>query len=301
MLSIVVCALIVLTILFSMGTISLAKDVDEPFDAADTLPDMTAPSTSYAADADAAADHLRASMLALASEQKKTAQKAKEKKNAQEKEDEEESDGFEIDPDAPMVALTFDDGPAPYTDRILEILEENNSHATFCVLGNRVASYAKTIKKTQKQGSQIIGHSWDHKLLTKLSATNITLELTKTNTAIKKVTGKAPAFYRPPYGGISDSVEKISKDQGLSMILWSVDTLDWKYRSVYSIYNRTMSRVQDGSIILCHDIHPTTAQAMEKVIPALIKQGYQLVTVEELLKAKGIKIKPGKRYSKGIK
>jgi peptidoglycan/xylan/chitin deacetylase (PgdA/CDA1 family) len=206
---------------------------------------------------------------------------------------------YKVNPKKPMVALTFDDGPSADTKRILKVLKANKGRATFCVLGNRVKQYSGTIKQMLKQGSLVVGHSWDHKQLTKLSKAQIKKELSKTSAAIEKVTGEKPVMYRPPYGAIDKNVKRVSKQLGESILMWSVDTLDWKYRNANTIYNKVMSNVRDGSIILCHDIHTTTADAMERVIPALKEKGYQLVTVEELMEAKGIEMKPGERYSQG--
>jgi peptidoglycan/xylan/chitin deacetylase (PgdA/CDA1 family) len=298
----VICVLIALTVLFSIGKISITKNSNgteasvpatEEQQQQQSTSEAEVTYSVSAAESVTDGDKLRTSMYELMSEGREAAAKAKAIANIKKNED------FEIDPDKPMIALTFDDGPAIDTVRILEILKDNNCHATFCVVGNRIKNNAKTLRKAVKQGNQVVGHSWDHKQLTKLSKTKITLELTKTNNAIKKATGVTPDMYRPPYGAINDKVRKISKAQGLSMLLWSVDSLDWKYRTTRSINSRIMSAVRDGSIILCHDIHPTTAVAMEKVIPALVKEGYQLVTVKELMKAKGIKTKPGKRYAQG--
>jgi peptidoglycan/xylan/chitin deacetylase (PgdA/CDA1 family) len=202
----------------------------------------------------------------------------------------------DIDPDKPMIALTFDDGPSKATSRILNLLKENGGKATFCVLGNRVREYKKPIKRATAMGCQIIGHSWDHKDLTKLSKSEIRTELTDTANAIEKACGIRPVMYRPPYGAVNDTVKSVSKDLGLSMINWNIDTLDWKTKNANAIYKAVMKDVSDGDIILCHDIYSTTADAMERVIPGLVKKGYQLVTVEELLSFSKKTVKPGNVY-----
>jgi peptidoglycan/xylan/chitin deacetylase (PgdA/CDA1 family) len=206
----------------------------------------------------------------------------------------------EIDPAKPMVALTFDDGPSRYTARILKVLRTNNAHATFCVVGNRVQSYLEIATHTAAGGNEIIGHSWDHKNLKKLDVAGINLQLTRTNTAIGLITDKKPRFFRPPYGAVNDTVLQVAKELGLSLAMWNLDSMDWSSRDANVIYKKIMRLVRDGSIILCHDIYDTTAAAMEKVIPELVAQGYQLVTLSDLLTAKGGDIVPGTCYNAPI-
>jgi len=198
-----------------------------------------------------------------------------------------------------MLALTFDDGPSASTPHILDLLEQYGGRATFCVLGEYVANNKSVIKRAAALGSEVVGHSWDHKDLSKCSVETIQSQLTKTNDAIEAVLGVRPALYRPPYGAVNERVVTVSKDLGMSLLLWSVDTLDWKDRDATIVYNRIMNSASNGSIILCHDLHATTAAAMDKVIPALIEKGYQLVTVSELLASKGIAVTPGMKIFQG--
>jgi peptidoglycan/xylan/chitin deacetylase (PgdA/CDA1 family) len=202
-----------------------------------------------------------------------------------------------IDPNLPMVALTFDDGPSAATARILTLLEENGGRATFCVVGNRVEKYADTIRQATAQGCQVIGHSWDHKDLTKLPADSVWAELGNTADIIEAANGIRPTMFRPPYGASNDAVRTISKELGFALITWNVDTLDWKTKNADKVYAAVMKDVSDGSIILCHDLYDTTADAMERVIPELIAQGYQLVTVEELLSFSQNAVEPGNVYT----
>jgi peptidoglycan/xylan/chitin deacetylase (PgdA/CDA1 family) len=202
-----------------------------------------------------------------------------------------------IDPNRPMVALTFDDGPSAATSRILTLLKENGGRATFCVVGNRVENYADTVSQASAQGCQVIGHSWDHKDLTKLSAESVRVELEGTADIIEAANGIRPTMYRPPYGAVNDSVKAVSQELGFSLINWNVDTLDWKTKNADKIYAAVMKDVSDGSILLCHDLYDTTADAMERVIPELVAQGYQLVTVEELLSFSQESVVPGNVYT----
>lgn len=199
----------------------------------------------------------------------------------------------DLDPDKPMVALTFDDGPyAPVTDRLLEILQEYDARATFFTVGNRISSYEASIKKAYQQGNQIASHTYSHAYLTSLSKSQIKEELSLSNKAIKKVIGCGFDALRPPGGKVSDSV---SAAVNVPMIYWSIDTEDWKSRNAQKILERCEA-IQDGDIVLMHDLYSTTADAVSKLVPRLVKQGYQLVTINELFYYKGINAKGGVVY-----
>lgn len=201
---------------------------------------------------------------------------------------------YHIDPKKPMIALTFDDGPGPYTDRILDSLWENEARATFFEVGNRVMSYPKTVARIGQTGCEIGSHSYSHANLGTSSVATINSQISRTDRNIKKLTGKAPELLRPPYGSIGTNLKN---NAGKPLILWSVDTLDWKYRDSNRVYNHVMSHLSDGAIVLMHDIHPTTATAAERIIPELKKKGYQLVTVSELAQYRNVDLKAGARYS----
>jgi len=191
------------------------------------------------------------------------------------------------------IALTFDDGPGPYTERLLEILAENNTVATFFIMGYKVSSYERLIKNAVAQGCQVAGHTWNHPQLTAISDEEIREELHSTNSAIFDVTGIYPPIYRPPYGSYNDKVKEISAELGLSLINWNIDTNDWRYRNADRVYEHIMTHITDGCIVLCHDVHGTTVEAMERVIPELVENGYILVTVSELMGT----IEPGNAYN----
>jgi peptidoglycan/xylan/chitin deacetylase (PgdA/CDA1 family) len=202
----------------------------------------------------------------------------------------------EIDGSRPMVALTFDDGPSRFTSRILGLLDQYGGKATFCMVGNLVESQADTVRQVVEQGSEIIGHSWDHKQLTELSADEVKQELENTKRVIYEVAGVRPSLYRPPYGAVNAQIKEVSRELGLAMINWSVDTEDWRSRDAGAVYQAVMADVKDGSIILCHDLYGSTAEAMERVIPELIARGYQLVTVSELLSFSENPVEAGSVY-----
>ncbi|ABX40499.1 polysaccharide deacetylase family protein [Lachnoclostridium phytofermentans] len=199
-----------------------------------------------------------------------------------------------IDPDKPMVALTFDDGPyPPVTKRILETLEKNDARATFFVMGNRVDTYGDTLKLVHDAGNQIGNHSYSHKDLTKLDQKGIEHEVDYSNELINEKANVGDAYLRPPYGAKS---EKVSQYVKVPMIAWCVDTLDWQSRDKNKVFEEVKRSVSDGAIVLMHDLYPSTADAIELIVPWLVKQGYQVVTVEEMFKAKGIELEPGKIY-----
>lgn len=197
------------------------------------------------------------------------------------------------DPERPMMALTFDDGPGPRTMELLEVLEQNNAHATFFMQGKNAINYGDAIKKMEAIGCELGNHSYDHPLLTKIGADAIKEQMNQTNSAISSAVGHGATVMRPPYGGINDTVKA---NVGLPMLLWSVDTLDWKTKSkdatVASVLNSG-----DGDVVLMHDIHSWSVDAAIEAIPQLIQQGYQLVTVSELAEARGLTMENGGKYS----
>ena len=189
-----------------------------------------------------------------------------------------------IDPTRPMVALTFDDGPSEETDRILKVLAEYDSRATFCVIGNKVEEYADVIKRTIAGGNEIASHTWNHAKLTKLSAANIRSQLERTNDIVAQVTGGYQVkVLRPPYGSFNKTLRNVCAEMNMVIAEWELDTLDWNTRNANKTYNKIIKGVKNGYIVLCHDLYETTADAMERVIPELVDRGYQLVTVSELL------------------
>lgn len=204
--------------------------------------------------------------------------------------------GGKLDMGRPMVAITYDDGPAKYTDSILDCLEKYNARATFFVQGNSVSKYPQAIKRAVSIGCEIGNHTKTHANLSKLSASQISSEISGTNTAVYNVAGIYPKLFRPPYGAYNNSVLLAAN---MPAIMWSVDTLDWKTKNAKKTLESVQKSVRDGSIILMHDIHAPTADAAENVIKYLLKQGYQLVTVSELLDARKGGAVAGKSYNNG--
>lgn len=201
-----------------------------------------------------------------------------------------------FDRNKPAVALTFDDGPSQYTELILDILREYDAKGTFFVLGDRILGREKIIADIFNQGSELGNHSLDHSNFTKLNQEEICENLEKASSALFNVTGKAPVLMRPPYGAIDANVINSAIILEMPIITWSIDTLDWKDRDAEKIFKMVMEEVEDGSIILFHDLYETTLESIEYIVPALIEQGYQLVTVSELLELNEDVVVPGNIY-----
>ena len=210
------------------------------------------------------------------------------------------------------VALSFDDGPdmryTSSTSRILDTLEQYGAKATFFVLAtqldyNGVADEAtgetfaernaKLVKRAYDMGMEIGSHTYNHKNLNTLSASEIENELTSACEKVEAITGAKVKIMRPPYGNANETVRDTID---MPMIIWDVDSLDWESKDPDKIYNEVMKAVRPGSIILMHDIYNTTADGVAKVVPALIDQGYTIVTVSELFEIYGKELKPHNVY-----
>jgi peptidoglycan/xylan/chitin deacetylase (PgdA/CDA1 family) len=177
------------------------------------------------------------------------------------------------------VALTFDDGPSPYTDRLLKYLAAYHAHATFFVVGQNVVMRPGVVRRTVQAGHEIGNHSWSHRDLTRLSPAGVRADLTRTDRAIQKAAGVTPTLVRPPYGAFN----RIVRRQAVRpLVLWDVDTLDWLYRNSMHVTRAAVRPARPGSIILFHDIRPTTVQAIPRVLKRLSKRGFHFVTVTQL-------------------
>lgn len=191
------------------------------------------------------------------------------------------------------IALTFDDGPSSFTDRLLDCLEANNAKATFFMVGKEILSFPDEVKRMKALGCELGNHTYDHTDLATLSASDISSQISRVDQELVNLTGQGATVVRPPYGSVNDTVKATV---GTPMILWSIDTLDWKTQDVQATVEEVMNNVQDGSIILMHDIYSTSVDAAEILIPQLIEDGYQLVTVHELAAAHGKELNPGVTY-----
>ncbi len=202
--------------------------------------------------------------------------------------------GRVVDPNKPMVALTYDDGPRPKsTNRILDCLEKYDSVATFFELGYLAKAYPDCIRREVALGCEVANHSWDHPNLATLSGSGVASQINSTSNLIYDICGVKPTLLRPPYGSYNSTVRN---NAGMPLIIWSIDTLDWKYRDASYVTSVIKNQVTDGSIILMHSIYDSTAAATEAIVPWLINRGYQLVTVSELAEARGIDLQNGASY-----
>lgn len=200
-----------------------------------------------------------------------------------------EDGSFNPEKKRPMLALTFDDGPGEYTDTLLDILEENNAHATFFMVGQNVGVFPETVRRMAEMGCEIGNHSWDHANLYNLSLEDVAKEFSDTDNALIEACGQAATVARAPYGNWS---EDIINTVGKPFFMWSMDSLDWDYKDADRDYQSVMvdnsDVLTDGTVILMHDIHEPTVQACRRIIPELVEQGFKLVTVSELAEAKGV-------------
>ncbi|MEG0451232.1 MAG: polysaccharide deacetylase family protein [Lysinibacillus sp.] len=187
----------------------------------------------------------------------------------------------DLDPTKKHVALTFDDGPHPkVTKQILTLLEKYDAKGTFFMLGSRVQYYPSLVAEIRDAGHEIGNHSWSHPVLTKLSAAEVTKEFESTEQAIFNAIGQNSTVFRPPYGAINDAVRTMLP---ITSVNWTIDTLDWKHRSATSLLPIIQKSMHNNSIILMHDIHQSTADGLESVLAYLQSEGYEFITVSEML------------------
>ena len=183
---------------------------------------------------------------------------------------------------AKKIALTFDDGPHPkVTPQILKILEKYDAKATFFVVGNEVKKNPKVLQAVADAGHEIGNHTYSHAKLTTLSARKIKLQVDSTDAAIKAAIGQNATVFRPPYGAYNKTVTNQLK---VPNVMWTIDTLDWKHHNPKKTVASVQKNAKNGSIVLLHDIHQTTADALEPILVLLQEQGYEFVTVSEILK-----------------
>lgn len=201
----------------------------------------------------------------------------------------------QIDPNKPMIAFTFDDGPSKYTEQLLGILEQNQVHASFFMVGQNVGRYPNVIQKMKELGCDIGNHTMNHRELTKLSVEDIEIQIESVNDAIKKCINEGATLVRPPYGSEDEKVRGALK---YPIILWSVDTNDWQTEDANVIAEYILNTVKDGDIVLMHDIYQPTVDSVAIVIPKLIEKGYQVVSVSEMAAARGITLENGNVYGR---
>ena len=206
--------------------------------------------------------------------------------------------GGTVDPSKPMIALTFDDGPNDSTsgDRIVETLEKHGAKGTFFMVGNNAVKFPDKIKKRAEKGMELGNHTWDH---TKYGENVSAEDIKKCTEEIDKMASPAKVTaFRSPGGVTTENILNECKNEGLPAYYWSIDTEDWQSRNADAVYNQVIGKVKDGDIVLMHEIYDSTADAVDRIVPKLIEEGYQLVTCSELVQAKsGNPPAPGTQYA----
>ena len=196
-------------------------------------------------------------------------------------EDENTGENTETEKEKKKVALTFDDGPHPvYTPEMLDVLKEKNVKATFFLLGQQVEQYPDIVKRMSEEGHLIGNHSYKHEQLSKLSSVQACTQVNRTNELIYSITGKYPEYLRPPFG---DWKDRLDCEVNMIEVLWDVDTLDWSSQNKDKVVNKVMKNVEEGDIILMHDSYQSTVEATAEIIDRLQEEGYEFVTVDELI------------------
>lgn len=190
--------------------------------------------------------------------------------------------------DKKLIAFTFDDGPSETnTNYLLDNLDKYDAKVTFFVLGSRVNSNKETIKRAYLEGNAIGSHTYNHRNLNLLSDVALMDEVKKTNEAIKEVIGTSPTLLRPPYGNLTDHGKELAN---MSIILWNIDPLDWKYKDKNRVANEIIEHAHDGAIILVHDIYKSSVEGALLAMEKLQKQGYAFVTINEMAQLRGIEL-----------
>lgn len=184
-----------------------------------------------------------------------------------------------------LIALTFDDGPhGTLTPRLLDALKSRDVKVTFFVMGVKAVMHPDILERAYNEGHEIANHAWNHPVLSKISRQEVSDQLTRTGDAIQSAIEKRPKVMRPPYGNTNRGLnEHIFRQDGLTVIIWSLDTLDWQRPKPVDIVQKTMERIKPGAIILCHDIHPGTIEAIPTLVDNLLAEGYQFRTVSQMI------------------
>lgn len=202
--------------------------------------------------------------------------------------------GYLYNPNKKAIAFTFDDGPnGAKTNKIVSLLEENKAHATFFMVGNRMASGKETILNVLNKGNEIGSHSYSHKNMKRMKLNDVLDGEKETEKIYNEITNEHLKYTRPPYGNITN---KIKNELDTIFVNWSMDTEDWLHRNKDYVVNYVLEHVKDGDIILMHDLYDSTVEAVEELLPKLYKEGYQVVSISELAKLKGIELEEHNVY-----
>ena len=196
-----------------------------------------------------------------------------------------------------LVALTFDDGPSGrFTQALLEGLRERNAKATFLLCGYRIQHYPELAQQIHNEGHEIGYHGFSHDSMKGMSRLTIAQELIDTQNLLPEDCD--PVFFRPPGGFVTDGVRQVAQARQLAILSWSVDPRDWATTDTIAIERTVMKNIQDGDIILLHDMSASSVQAALDIIDSLQKEGFRFVTASELARLRGVKLQPGQTYKK---
>lgn len=204
-----------------------------------------------------------------------------------------QNETYKLDPNKKTIAFTFDDGPSDYDLQLIDLLANSHSSATFFIVGNRINNFPNSVKKMVEYNMEIGNHTYNHKSLSGLSNKAIKDQITKTNDLFKELTGKEMWLLRPSYGAVN---KRVLLQVQMPVILWNIDTLDWKYRNAQKVYDEIMKNLQDGDIVLMHSLYKSTVEAVDMSLKELYKKGIQVVSVGELAKLKGKNLTVGNSY-----
>ncbi len=196
-----------------------------------------------------------------------------------------------------LVVLSFDDGPSEYTPRLLEAMKKNGYHGTFFMVGNQAQNRKSVLKTMVKYGNEVGMHSWQHDAYGKMEEKDIIADINKTRKLIKDYTGVTPKLVRPPYGSKGDETLAAFKKAGSPCIMWNTDIEDWKTTETATVEKNILNRVHPGAVLVIHDSHSWSVNAIINAMPKLKKKGYELVTVSEFARIRGINLSPGSVFT----
>ncbi len=186
----------------------------------------------------------------------------------------------EVSEPGPRIALTFDDGPGPYTERLLDGLKERGVKASFFLIGKSVKEYPEAVKRMEEEGHLIGNHTYSHVKLKGLSPEETRREIQKTDEAVYEITGKHVAYLRPPFGEWEEDLELTYP---VLPVMWTVDPLDWTTENVEEIVDRVVTQAGENDMILLHDCYDSSVEAALRIVDRLLAEGFDFVRVDELL------------------
>lgn len=188
-------------------------------------------------------------------------------------------------PGGQYIMITFDDGPhSQLTPRLLDILKEKKIRVTFFVLGSKAINHPELLKRMVNEGHEVANHGWHHVVMSKISRPQLTQQLRQTATTVSDATKKSTVVMRPPFGNTNAQInEFIKSNESMTVVLWSLDSKDWETKEPTAVAKQIIDNAQPGDIILCHDIHPHTVDAMPQVIDKLQAKGYEFLTLSEVM------------------